>query len=310
MERLQILWIAKSYTLPKAGVKGHCHPYYHMFYISAGEGRFVVDGDVYMLSSGQCLLVPRNAEHAYTNEGDITLEYQEIKFSLAQTAMESRLQSLGVVISREEMVGKLFERIIQEYSDIGGQADDAAASYLMALLNILTAPSRMESKREFRYFDASSYSDLSKQIVHYLEKNYAKELSLDDLAVALGYNKSYLCVAFKKDTHSTILDCLNMIRIRRAAELIVYSDHSLAHVAAMCGFASDSHFNRVFVKYVGTTPGQCRRAYPVNIVFEPKQSAAPTDRPSRFMYSVLAQKRITPQMIRDLNTLENSKASE
>jgi len=301
MERLQILWIGKSYALPKAGVKAHRHPYYHMFYISEGQGRFIVDNTTHILSAGQCLLVPRNTEHAYINENDTFFKYLEIKFSLSHPSLDSRLQGLGTIISNDEMAGMLFERIIQDYADIHGQADEAAAAYLNALLNILISPFRTEMKREFRYFDASSYSALSKQIIHYLEKNYAKELSLDALAEALQYNKSYLCVAFKKDTHSTILDCLNMIRIRRAAELIVYSDHSLAHVAAMCGFASDSHFNRVFVKYVGITPGQCRRAYPANIVYEPKQAIQPTDRPSRFMYNVLAQKCITPQMIRDLN---------
>ena len=126
---------------------------------------------------------------------------------------------------------------------------------------------------------------------------------MDSLAQAMNHNKSYLCVAFKKDTQLTILDCLNTIRIRRAAELIVYSEYNLTQVADACGFASVSHFNRVFLKYVGITPGQCRRAYPVDILIHPENSNE-IERANNFMYSVLAQKLISPQMIKKLDSLK------
>jgi AraC-like DNA-binding protein len=154
----------------------------------------------------------------------------------------------------------------------------------------------MEKPQQFLYLDASRFSPLSRRIVHYLEAHCEEELSLDALAAAMDYNKTYLCAAFKKDTGQTILDCQNMIRIRRAAELIVYSDHSLVQVSHLCGFSSVSHFNRVFLKYAGITPGQARRAYPADILFgSHKPSASQAD---QFMYSVLAQKRITPEMTR------------
>lgn len=301
---MQILWVAKSYTLPNAGVMAHTHPYYHMFYIRTGQGVFMVNGEEYVLEAGDTLLVPRQMEHAYSNKQETTMEYLEIKFTLPQGAMDAQLLGLGPLVSTDPLAGMLFQQILQEYSDLEGLADEAAASYLEAILHILTQKTRYSKQRQFRFIDATAYNPLSQSIIRFLEEHYAQDISLDALAAALGYNKSYLCVAFKKDTHTTILDFLNMIRIRRAAELIVYSDHSLTQVADMCGFASDSHFNRVFVKYVGTTPGQCRRAYPVNVLFEPKEAAAPKDRPGRFMYSVLAQKHITPQMIRELDAAE------
>ena len=135
-----------------------------------------------------------------------------------------------------------------------------------------------------------------------MESHYSEDLSLDALASSMDYNKSYLCVAFKKDTNQTILDCLNTIRIRRAAELIVYSDHSIPQVAAQCGFASVSHFNRVFLKYVGTTPGQCRRATPGDVMFrDPEAFQVHTSAPNWFIYSVLAHKQITADMTKNLS---------
>ena len=302
MERPQILWVSRSYVLPKSGVKNHTHPYFHMFYIAAGECQLITGDKTHILQPGHCLLVPGHQEHAYSNESNNIVEFLEIKFSMPHTAQDAQLLNKGVQISDSPLVGMLFEQVLKEYSTFGSLADESAASYLSSLLYALDEKSRLQ-KQPFRYVDSSSYSELTQRVIHHLEEHYTEDLSLDSLAQAMDYNKSYLCAAFKKDTQFTIWDCLNMIRIRRAAELLVYGEYDLAQVAEMCGFASASNFNRVFLKYVGTTPGQCRRAYPSNILFGPEsiEVSTPAD---AFIYSVLARKTITPKMIRDLDLFE------
>jgi len=299
MQNLQILWVSRSEIAPGAGVKSHTHPYYHMFYVQSGYFRFCAAGAQYNLEPGHTLLVPPQTEHDYQNETESHGEYLEIKFTLSEAASHARLLGNEVQHTDSTLVGALFAQILKEYSDLGKLADDAAAAYLSALISALGESRRYQKQpQQFRHVDASGCSELSQRIIHYLEAHYSEDLSLDSLALAMGYNKSYLCVAFKKDTRQTILDCLNMIRIRSAAELIVYSDHSLTQVAEMCGFSSVSHFNRVFLKYAGITPGHCRRACPPDILFGYGDRAKNLSRHSEhFMYSVLAQKRITPDLI-------------
>lgn len=294
MQNLQILWVSHSHIAPGAGVKSHTHPYYHMFHIKAGHCRFCVAGKQYLLEPGHTLLVPPETEHGYTNTAEIPGDHMEIKFTLSQTAADARLLGTDVFCTDSSLVEALFSQIIKEYSDLGKLADEAAASYLAALLSALGEGKRYQKQSQhFHHVDASGYCELSQRIIHYLEAHYSKDISLDSLAEVMGYNKSYLCVAFKKDTHQTILDCLNMIRIRSAAALIVYSDHSLAQVAEMCGFSSVSHFNRVFLKYAGITPGHCRRAYPPNILFgHSSEGRIPESQAEHFLYSALAQKKI------------------
>lgn len=302
MDRVQLLWVAQGHTLPSAGVKTHRHPYYHMFYITAGNCNFTVEGTEYALQQGQCLLVPRDGAHSYCNPTEEILEYLEVKFSLPQTTLEPTLVKMGTIVSDNELVGLLIRQILQEYSDMGGLADDSAASYLESVLNLLTQSKRYQKKPRSRFIDSSEFSELSQRIIRYLESHYSEDFSLDSLAEAIDYNKSYLCVAFKKDTRMTIWDCLNTIRIRRAAELIVYSDHSIPQVAAQCGFASVSHFNRVFLKYVGTTPSQCRRATPGHIMFSnPEKHISSAERPNLFVYSVLAHRQITVEMLKKMD---------
>lgn len=288
MDNLQILWVAKSYTLPDAGIKPHSHPFCHLLFVSEGEVLFSAGNEKRNLSSGQLVLVPKDICHAYRNEQAEICQYLEIKF-VPDHVTEEFLRNSGIIWSEDPLAGELMKRITSEYDQKGAASEAATKAYFNALLWIITEETRLPSLRESRHFDTSGTSELSRRIIGVLEEHYSENLSLDRLAEELGYNKTYLCKAFHNDTGKTIVDCLNMIRIRCAAEMLTYSDQSLSHVSAACGFASVSNFNRVFHKYVGITPGQCRRAYPADILFSSGESDRKfTDRPGRFMRSILA----------------------
>ena len=295
MKQVQILWVGRFYKSTGDGIRSHSHPFYHMIFVQSGSLTMTAGAETFPMESGQCILIPPGMDHAYSNPGDETMEGLEIKFSVPSDRPSAIEEAL---ISSSSLVQMLFSQIVQEYSDLGSLADEAAASYMEALLKALTMEQRYHKRRDFHFIDASGYTELSQQIIQYLEKHYAESVSLEGIAEAVGYNKSYMCTSFRKNTQITINDCLNMIRIRRAAELIAYSDNDLSQIAAMCGFSTVSHFNQVFLKHVGTTPGQCRKAFPVGISIRPEQRFTEIpNRQSRFMYNVLAQKMITPEMI-------------
>ena len=91
------------------------------------------------------------------------------------------------------------------------------------------------------------------------------KVDLETIANTLDYNKHYLCAAFKKDTGITIIDYLNFVRIRHAAELFSYSDKDLTTICMRVGFTNLSHFNHTFKKLTGLPPGQYKRMFPVDI---------------------------------------------
>ena len=275
-----------------------------MVLILRGQDQFVVAEHPITLNEGQCLIIPPDTEHTFSNTTENNTEHLELKFTITNPAMHARVLRVSNQVLENDLANALFKHILHEYATQCNPADDAPAAYLTALLHALTEEDRHQSPRQFTYVDASGCSNLAQRVIRYLEAHYAEDISLDTLAAALGYNKTYLCGVFKKDTDLTILDCLNTIRIRRAAELIVYSDHSLSQVSELCGFSSVSHFNRVFLKYVGATPGQCRRAYPVDILFN-ENKAPKSNSTGSFMYSVLARKRFSPQAVRELSTKAN-----
>ena len=98
-----------------------------------------------------------------------------------------------------------------------------------------------------------------KQVVDYMEKNYSRHITLDDLAGAVQMSPRYFCRFFSEMTHQTPMDYLNRQRIEHACSLLAVADESITEVAYKSGFNDLSYFIRTFRKYKGVTPGKYKR---------------------------------------------------
>jgi AraC-like DNA-binding protein len=84
-------------------------------------------------------------------------------------------------------------------------------------------------------------------------------LALGDLAGACGLSVRHFTRAFHESTGMPPHKWLLRRRIERAQSLLRGSKLTLIDIAADCGFASQSHFGREFLKTMGLSPGAWRR---------------------------------------------------
>ncbi|MGV1795095.1 helix-turn-helix domain-containing protein [Rhizobium sp. A37_96] len=92
-----------------------------------------------------------------------------------------------------------------------------------------------------------------------IESRLDGALELEDLARECGLSKRHFCRAFRQSTGQSPHEWFQLRRIDRAKDLLLDRDKSLAEVGILSGFSDQSHFTRVFMQYVGTTPGVWRR---------------------------------------------------
>lgn len=95
--------------------------------------------------------------------------------------------------------------------------------------------------------------------IDYIEANIDADLSLSVLAEASAASVYHFAHGFKAEVgispHAYVLSR----RLRRAEAMLRNANTSLAHVAAACGFSSQSHFTTAFRRDLGVTPGEYRR---------------------------------------------------
>lgn len=92
----------------------------------------------------------------------------------------------------------------------------------------------------------------------FLEKNYQREFSMDELAQALNLSKSYLSTYYKSKTGTNLSDRIQFFRIQKAVELLADPKLRVVDIGAMVGISNVNTFLRQFKKYTGMTPKEYR----------------------------------------------------
>ena len=81
---------------------------------------------------------------------------------------------------------------------------------------------------------------------------------LSELAAELGVPPVQLARSFRSHFGLSVGEYGRRLRVEWAAAEIAGGDRPLAEIAVEAGFADQSHFTRLFRRYVGTTPGRYR----------------------------------------------------
>lgn len=101
-------------------------------------------------------------------------------------------------------------------------------------------------------------NNLTEQFVQYMmgkEPYLNPELSINDVAIALHTNRTYVSTVVNQNFGISFRDYINVLRINRAMDLLKkYPDDKLEDIAGRCGFASAAQFVRKFREITGETP--------------------------------------------------------
>ena len=88
----------------------------------------------------------------------------------------------------------------------------------------------------------------------FINKNYNKDISLDDVSREVNISPYYFSKIFKDDTGEGFIEYLTNIRIEKAKSLIQDTDYSMREICQMVGYTDPNYFSRAFKKKVGVTP--------------------------------------------------------
>lgn len=94
----------------------------------------------------------------------------------------------------------------------------------------------------------------------YTKQNYQKkELSLQEVADAVGISRTYFSKVFKDMTGEKYWDYLSKCRIEKAKEFLCNTNLGQAEISEKVGYSSEFHFSRKFKELVGMSPNKFRK---------------------------------------------------
>lgn len=102
--------------------------------------------------------------------------------------------------------------------------------------------------------DKEIYSFAVRNAINYIEANYKKRITLDDVAEDIYISKWHLSKLLNKYVGKSFADIVNGYRIEDAKEFLKDPSHKISTIAEMSGFRDGAHFSHVFKRMTGMTP--------------------------------------------------------
>ena len=102
--------------------------------------------------------------------------------------------------------------------------------------------------------ETSKTSKYVTQMINYVNTEYNRKVTIQDLVDKLGASSTYLNQEFKKETSYTFNDYLNRYRISQAINIIKTGKGKIYTIATDVGFKDYRYFINVFKKYTGCVP--------------------------------------------------------
>lgn len=96
-------------------------------------------------------------------------------------------------------------------------------------------------------------------ILDYVESDASADVSIHTLARLCGLSDNYFIRAFRETLHLTPHQYVLRKRLQRSMQLLSGSALSLAQIADLTGFSSQSHFTGKFRCFTGETPSRYRK---------------------------------------------------
>ncbi len=93
-----------------------------------------------------------------------------------------------------------------------------------------------------------------KKALDYIDNNFHKDISLDELAGELGISSYYFSKLFKEEKGEGFVEYLTRRRVEEAKALLKSPEHSIKEVGVACGYSDPNYFSRIFKKATGMTP--------------------------------------------------------
>lgn len=236
----------------------HFHTYYEMMILVDESAGHIIEGQYYNLLRGDIVLLKPGILHKTVYIGKEPTKRFIISFSLK--AIESVLRSVRQTLSifnldvpiirlpvddSEGMLSILFE-MYEHCKRSTSYQDLEEIALLMRFLCRLTelAPRNQYTNQTFDHISHKIFS-----ISSFIHKNYMEDLTLDSIAERFFISSCYLSRKFKEVLGFTLVQYIQMTRIRNAQKMLIESNESIQLIAERCGFSSFSQFNRVFDKY-------------------------------------------------------------
>jgi len=211
-------------------------------------------GLIYTLPDGNTL-IPKKGEILYLPEGShysVRFENENARTMLVNFNLKDNLSNS--VVASENL---FFYPSKNEYEALFFEICDI---YTNKVENKLLLNSSLYRLFNFLAMEEEKKTPIS-AAVDYINNHLTEKFSIHDLAKHSAMSESTFRREFKRETGTSPLKYITGEKIKKAGQLICFSDLSINEISLNLGFFDAAHFCKTFKEFYKKTPAQYKKDY-------------------------------------------------
>lgn len=233
------------------GVRDH----FLIHFVISGKGSYICSGKTFQLKAGDLFLIKPSQVVYYVADPVDPWEYYWVGFNgtYAQKLVSQLPFKDNMPVYTPDEFDDFKNYLYQIYSNSGTTIKHSTAmiGYLYLFLSRLVEENALLAQPQ-----TATQSSYVIDAIKYIQFNYSTDISVDDIANAVGISRSHLYRVFISNLNQSPIDYLTEYRINEACSLIRNTNLSISEIAVSVGFFDQFYFSRVFKKIKKIPPSK------------------------------------------------------
>lgn len=235
-----------------------------LVYVMSGKAECIINGEEQTLDKGEFVLLNSEDVHLARPLEDSSCSLLFVIFSLEyikqfKNAVDGLLFDIDSVSGIKKRVGGLLGKISDSYGNNSAYVSMLQIAYVNQIYYLLlehcVCYRRLPNssgipKRDFSY---------AKTAISYINENYSREITLDEISSIVNLSPSYFSKYFKKVTQTSFSEYLANLRLEKAIRDMLDNNTSVSAAALKNGFANVKSFITQCKKVYNCTPAQYKK---------------------------------------------------
>ena len=223
---------------------------YLIIYNLSGNTEVWFNYNCYKTSSGSITVIPPKTYHKFSYLKRENSKYYWCHFS-GKTATEL-IEKIISLHGKTFHIGSYFnvaQIFMEMYESMLNKSEDITNNLICTLLFSINALADNPLDEE----QNQNVADILKAVI-YIQNNYNKEISIEELSEICHLSKYNFMRKFKNVTGSPVHKFIADYRMMQAKRLLTTTEFNVKEIAAYVGFSDNMYFSRAFKKHCGLSP--------------------------------------------------------
>ena len=244
--------------------------HYLFHYAIAGQGVLIYKDKEYLIGPGQGFLIEPGCVTTYRSDEADPWQYTWIEFDGLRVHESLRMAGISMespVYTPASRAAGL--RLQQQMLEIVEQHEASPTRLIgqgfLFLDQLVQSSARRQGNSGMRLRDF-----YIKEALAFIEQNYQRDLSVEEIAAACGLNRRYFGKLFRTAMGEPPQSFLLRYRMNCAAQMLRESRTPIREIAARVSYENQLHFSRAFKGVYGVSPRAYRQTHFVEPALDPR----------------------------------------